>query len=349
MNISSVRRVFAVMAIMALASYLLVTPAQAFRFVFLADSRHCNGDSINKAALKDILKEINKINEEEPKNPIDFVVFGGDMAYQGGKKNLQEWDAFVKDHLPTKQEKDKAVAKIPLYAAKGNHELYGSKRSTEEPDQLQRERLSKERKQLQEDYLEVFPPKGTQPYDKDRAAYSFENVRGTPCQFVILDTYEDLGGDCDVEAYLSPDQITWLDRELGKAPSSSSAKTFSHRFVFGHCPVAPLHPGNHHGWKGYAGTNCKLAQILKGHQVRAYFCGHDHTYNRIDNLDKCKFDQIIVGNAGADSRDLYNFMVVDVVSSQEVKYVCYIQYKGLWFKQPLTRPYPPGGPDSGRR
>ena len=132
MNISFIRRFMAVVAMMALACYLSVTPAQAFRFVFLADSRHCNGDSINKAALKDILKEINKISEEEPGNPIDFVVFGGDMACQGGEKNLQEWSSFVKEHLPTKQEKDKSVAKIPLYAAKGNHELYGLKRSPEE-------------------------------------------------------------------------------------------------------------------------------------------------------------------------------------------------------------------------
>jgi 3',5'-cyclic AMP phosphodiesterase CpdA len=336
-TISSIRRVSAFTAMMALACYLLVTPAQAFRFVFLADSRHCNGDSINKAALKDILKKISKISEEEPGNPIDFVIFGGDMACQGGLKNLQEWKSFINEHLPTKKGKDKSVGKTPLYAAKGNHELYGLKRLTKESEQL-----TKEREQLQRDYLRVFPPiQEAHPYARDPAAYSFEHSQDTPCQFVVLDTYEDLEGDHDVQAYLSPNQITWIDRELGKAPFGHSAKTFGHRFVFGHCPVKPLHPENHHGWRDYPGTNRQLAQKLRKHQVRAYFCGHDHTYDRKDNLDNCKFDQIIVGNAGADSHDLYNFMVVDVVSSQEVKYICYIRYNGHWFKQSITNHYPP--------
>jgi 3',5'-cyclic AMP phosphodiesterase CpdA len=340
MNISFIRRFMAFVAMMALACYLLVTPAQAFRFVFLADSRHCNGDSINKAALKDILRKINKISEEEPGNPVDFVIFGGDMACQGGLENLQEWKSFVVKHLPTKQEKDKAVAKIPLYAAKGNHELYGRIRSTKEPKQL-----TKEREQLQRDYLRVFPPiNGVYPYTGDSAAYSFEHGQDNPCQFVVLDTYEDLDGDHVIQAYLSPNQITRLDRELGKTPHGYSAKNFAHRFVFGHCPVKPLHPENNHGWRDYPGTNSQLAQKLQKHQVRAYFCGHDHTYDRKDNLDNCKFDQIIVGNAGADSDQPYNFMVVDVVSSQEVEYLCYIRYNGNWFKQSITKHYPPSDP-----
>ena len=247
------------------------------------------------------------------------------MACQGGLKNLQDWKSFVIEPLPTKQEKDKSVAKIPLYEAKGNHELYGPNRSTKEHEQLQGE------------YLAVFPPiQGAHPYARDRAAYSFEHGPGNPCLFVILDTYEDLEDD-HVQAYLSPNQITWLDRELGKAP-------LGHRFVFGHCPVRPLHPENYHGWRDYSGTNSQLARKLQKHHVRAYFCGHDHTYDRKDNLEDYGFDQIIVGNAGACSQRPYNFMVVDVVSSQEVKYIGYSQDNGHWTKKSITKRYSGSGP-----
>jgi 3',5'-cyclic AMP phosphodiesterase CpdA len=318
---------------MALAFYLLVTPAQAFRFVFLADSRQCNGDSINREALKSIFHEITKISAKKPGNPIEFVIFGGDMACQGGLKNLEEWKSFVEEHLPTKREKDKSVVPIPLYEAKGNHELYGPANSTEE------------RLHNQEEYLKAFLPiPKARTCAGTPAAYAFAYGQDTPCQFIILDTYEDVE-NYPVQAYVSPNQVTWLDRELDQTLPGQPTKTFAHRFVFGHCPVRPQDVDGYHAWRDYPSTNRQLAQKLQRHRVRAYFCGHDHTYDRKDNLDHYGFDQIIVGNAGAESGQAYNFMVVDVVSPQEVNYDLYLQNNGKWVKAPLTKYYPCGGRD----
>jgi len=292
-----------------LGSAVLVNPAAAFRFVFLADSRlshkkdslqmdyedqrikpekqqhptkgkgqrpHTKGlaapaqeHPYNRQALKDLLHEAKKHHP-------DFVVFGGDMARWGGKKNLEDWLQFMRHEL----------GGIKLYPVKGNHEIWGHKSI----------------KELNHEYHGVF----------GRSNYTFLHGQGaSKTLFAVVDTHED--HNKRDRAHLSHGQMKWLSGHL-QHPGAP------HVIVIGHAPVEPLH---HREFD--AKSMGELGALLKNphHKVALYLCGHDHYYNE-KKLHGSQVSQIICGNAGAEPSRDWCFLVVDVTD----KGVHFTGYKG---------------------
>jgi predicted MPP superfamily phosphohydrolase len=221
---------------------------------------HCHqNDYINNAALKELTQEIKKHHPE-------FVIFGGDMAWRGGKKNLEDWQCIVREGL----------GHIRLYVAIGNHELYGHR--------------GKNEKELQKEYQEVFHhmPSGHHPPGYDKLAYAFHHGDSV---FVVLDAYHHSSHKADV----SKEQREWADKALHGA---------KHKFVISHAPAHPLHAADVD-----KESMKKLWEDLEKHNVNLFLAGHEHLYHRSKHG---KITQVIAGNAGASKPRPYNFVVVDV-------------------------------------
>lgn len=170
---------------------------------------------------------------------------------------------------------------VPFYIAIGNHEIES---------------------ELSENILRlVFEMPGNGPAGLKELVYSFDHK---DTHFIALDTdvfnnSHRIGGQ----------QLEWLKEDLEKNKEKQI-------FVFGHEPAYPSHGHVGSSLDKYASDRDELWGVFKEYNVRVYFCGHEHLYNRAvhDGIY-----QIITGGGGAplsapEKGGFYHFVIVDVKS-----------------------------------
>lgn len=170
---------------------------------------------------------------------------------------------------------------VPFYIVIGNHEIES---------------------ELSENILRlVFEMPGNGPAGLKELAYSFDHK---DAHFIALDT-----NVFNNFHRIGERQLEWLREDLGKNKEKRI-------FVFGHEPAYPTHGHVGSSLDRYASDRDGLWGVFKQYNVRAYFCGHEHLYNRAvhDGIY-----QIITGGGGAplsapEKGGFYHFAVVDVKS-----------------------------------
>lgn len=170
---------------------------------------------------------------------------------------------------------------VPFYIALGNHEVESE--------------LSENTVRL------VFEMPGNGPAGFKELVYSFD-YKNT--HFVVLDT--DIFNNFH---RIGERQLEWLRGDLEKNKDKNI-------FVFGHEPAYPAYGHIGSSLDKYASDRDELWGVFGQYNVRAYFCGHEHLYNKAvhDGIY-----QIITGGGGAplaapEKGGFYNFAVVDVKS-----------------------------------
>ena len=238
---------------------------ETLRFVFLADSRgESINDPVNATVLSAIIDRIVKL----PGKPA-FVLFGGDMSYRGnidGNYTFQAWkDLF----------KPLGDAKIPLYTAIGNHELY-----RHEKHQVTEGLYLENQKEYQKIFSEN-PQNGPTGYD--HLSYSFTSPDGD-IFFAVLDPYYLTADKPEYSlcGTIDPAQMAWLELQVAQT-------TAAHKILFIHTPYyyvnnssiidptePPCIPDE---------TYTNLWRLLDKNHFDIYACGHSHLYSRktIDN------------------------------------------------------------------
>lgn len=261
-------------AIVWVAFFPVSASCETLRFVFLADSRANTGPDaldhpVNTEALQPIIEEIGRLTP-----PPAFVIFGGDMSYRGyiytdkidTGYTFQMWKDLFKDL------KD---ARIPLYTAIGNHELY------RHDDKLPND--AGFFLENQEEYKKVFsenPHNGPEGYKPDHTYYNYKGLAysftspGGDAFFAVLDPYyltqniipDGLGGHIDEV------QLKWLAHQVAKTRAT-------HKFLFIHTPYYYV-TGDPKKVSGADDSFTKLWAFLDKNRFDFYACGHSHLYSR---------------------------------------------------------------------
>ncbi len=171
---------------------------------------------------------------------------------------------------------------LPFYIAIGNHEVES---------------------ELSENIVRlVFEMPENGPAGFKELSYSFDHK---DAHFIALDT----------DAFnnfhrIGEQQLEWLKKDLEKNKEKNI-------FVFGHEPAYPAYGHIGSSLDKYLSDRDRLWGVFRQYNVRAYFCGHEHLYNKAvhDGIY-----QIITGGGGAplsapeEKGGFYNFVVVDVKS-----------------------------------
>ncbi len=191
----------------------------------------------------------------------EFVLFQGDMVL-GSKKDL---NLFKKQLDNFRAAMKPLTDRVPVYFSFGNHEC---------TTQAHVDILKK-----------TFNNLATVNGKYNKLAYSFDH-KGS--HFICLATNLP-----DENNNLTNEQLSWLEGDLKMSMSAD------HVFVFGHSPAYPV--GGHIGSSldKYPGQRDKFWTLLNKYRVDAYFCGHEHLFDRqkINNVF-----QIINGSCGAPIR-----------------------------------------------
>ncbi|HOT77672.1 MAG TPA: metallophosphoesterase [Candidatus Wallbacteria bacterium] len=187
----------------------------------------------------------------------DFILYSGDFI--NGNKDM---NLFKKQMENFKSIIKPLTDRYPVYYSYGNHEFSG-------PAQVEYMRTNMNN-----------PATVSGKYEK--LIYSFDH-KGS--HFICLTT--NLPGENNM---LSNEQLNWLEGDLKMSINAE------HVFVFGHSPAYPV--GSHIGsaLDKYPAQRDKFWSLLNKYRVDAYFCGHEHLYDRqrINNVF-----QIINGSCGA--------------------------------------------------
>jgi len=192
----------------------------------------------------------------------EFVLFEGDTVL-GSKKDLNRFKAQLAEF---KQAMKPLSDLCNIYYAAGNHECNGQAH--------------------QDLFRQTFNNPTSGPGGKyEGFAYSFDHKNS---HFICLAT-----NLFDENNILSNDQMKWLEGDLKMSMNAE------HVFVIGHSPAYPV--GSHIGSSldKYPAQRDKFWALLNKYRVDAYFCGHEHTFDRqkVDNVF-----QIINGSCGAPLR-----------------------------------------------
>jgi predicted phosphodiesterase len=149
------------------------------------------------------------------------------------------------------------------------------------------------------------------PDDEKKLTYSFDVG---PCHLVVVNT----------SSPITPHTVNvdWLEQDL-------AASTAPVKLVFGHEPAYPAIGHISSSLDHNPEDRDRFWQTLVKHGVPAYFCGHEHLYDRWvqDNVN-----QIITGGAGAPGI-FYHFLILDVndqdvtVTVHKASGEVYTQYK----------------------
>lgn len=176
---------------------------------------------------------------------------------------------------------------IPFYISMGNHEV-----ESEMSENIARS---------------VFEMPQNGPEGLKELAYSFDYKNA---HFIAIDTAMFSSFHSIGQA-----QLNWLKWDLEKNNKSII-------FIFGHDPAYPVY--NHRGSSldKYAVQRDELWGVFKQNRVSAYFCGHEHLYNRsvYDGIY-----QIITGGGGAyisaskEQGGFNNFVIVDIKDNNEIE------------------------------
>lgn len=216
---------------------------------------------INTIVLESLVDKILLLNPRP-----SFILFLGDLAYNGGTADLNSWKAIFEPLTSVG---------VKIYPTVGNHELtigHGTG---------------------QQDYKNAFNLPTNGPAGYEELVYSFEESNAL---FACVDAYYDDG--TYYENLITAVQQSWLSNLL-----SSSSKTF--KFVFGHTPAYPCsgHVGT--SLDAHPTERDSFWEILDDNQVAMFFAGHEHIYSRfritsaINSSWHHNVVQIISGGAGA--------------------------------------------------
>ncbi|MFD2200207.1 metallophosphoesterase [Shivajiella indica] len=237
------------------------------------------GDSMHR---KEWLEATNRIAANyEP----DFVIIGGDMAYENGlAENIQriyDWfDAYSKTMVTS----DNRI--LPCIVAIGNHEVVGGYYNMHEGY----EQTDAYRYRLAPYFYSLFAFPG-QP------GYNVLDI-GDYLSLIILDT--------EHSNPVLGEQTRWLEKTL------ADRKGVLHKIPIYHVPAYP----SVRDYEGFTQTLVRESwpPIFESNGVRIAFENHDHAYKRTFPLKNMQIDQsgiIYVGDGawGVEPRDIHN--VVD--------------------------------------
>lgn len=200
---------------------------------------------------------------------IQFAVFTGDLIEGENTQTLAADFQTWREIVDPFYQADFFGAKV--YVTPGNHDMHGEACQTH----------------WQNAFAEM-PENG--PENEKKLTYSFD---AGPCHLVVVNT--DTPGDRRHRV-----DLDWLEADL-----AATAQPI--KLVFGHEPAFPI--GIHVGESldVYPEERDRFWTILAGHGVKAYFCGHEHVYDR---WIKDGVQQILVGSGGGAST-FFNFLILD--------------------------------------
>jgi acid phosphatase type 7 len=204
------------------------------------------------------METFGKMNRAAARMNLDFVVFGGDLAYANGcPRRVDQWYTFLEVAKETLVNPDGRL--IPMLMAVGNHEIFAMRR-------LERDNVT----HLNDEWgLE----EGDAPFYMALFAFPGEPAYGVLdfgdyLSILLLDTshYSPMEGA----------QTEWLARTL------TARREVPHVFPFYHVPGYPsVRP-----WEGITNTQVRelWAPLFEGNNVRLAFENHDHAFKRTHPL-----------------------------------------------------------------
>ncbi len=130
-------------------------------------------------------------------------------------------------------------------------------------------------------YRQAFAPPGDLETPVESRGYSFD---WGPVHFVMLDT------EIDDKRVLGDAQRRWLDRDLSDNHQPHTVAVL-HR---------PPHSSGYHG--SDLGLRASFAPIFQRHRVALVIAGHDHNYERSENIDGTTY--IVTGGGGRGTRPI---------------------------------------------
>ena len=246
-----------------------------WRFVVVGDSP---GEPTSETGISPYLATVAQaIAHESPK--VDFVLFPGDLISDinltGTAPSLsQQYTNWLAAMAPVYD------AGIPVYPVRGNHETFtGGFGALPLNDPTP--------------YLQAFsqysyiPDNG--PANAKRLTYSFQHKN---CLVLALDLYVNSIAEANGNIFPTVDQ-NWVSQQL-------ATNQQPHVFVFGHTPIVQVSNNSVIATSNSLGQADAFFDSLVNAGCQAYFCGHDHFYNRtfLERNGK-RLCQMISGNGGA--------------------------------------------------
>ncbi len=272
------RRLF----IAAILVWLITLPAagESWRFVVMGDSRAGSATGVNEKVLSELVNECLQ-------RDIDFVLFPGDLV-NGTATDLSLFEGHLWDWIRVMQ--PLYDAGIRVYACRGNHEIVDMWYAL--PDELPDPADNCARRWLRvfgSDKHPLYKLPDNGPDGEKHMSYSVVHKNAL---VVGLDQFGGMN-------YRSLHYVNqeWLSTELER-------NVKPHVFVFGHEPAfRTLH---YDCLDAHPDRRDALWLSLKAAGGRAYFCCHDHYYDRarVDDGDgnpDNDIHQIIAATAGAPS------------------------------------------------
>lgn len=237
-------------AVATMTFALSTSAAQTFRFVTTSDAQGNSESNPNPGnSFGYVVSRISALN------PVpDFWIFGGDAYYSAtdSANAAANWDTFKMKIDP--------ISDIPIYLAIGNHDAnnYGNFYGPWHGDGAGPFRAS----------WQGLPQNGPAGYAG--TAYSFRYANSLFC-VVNTNIYD--AATYAATFKVDATQRSWLSAVL-------DTTTAAHTFVIGHCEAYPPSDGNDNSslqWN--ASDRNAFWDVLTGHGVEAYICGHIHLWN----------------------------------------------------------------------
>jgi 3',5'-cyclic AMP phosphodiesterase CpdA len=246
-------------------------------FAVISDTQGDNKDVAGKSGLNDAV--IKPLAEAIAREKIDFLLVSGDLAggwFRNGGTGYDtqyaNWRAAMR---PVYQ------ARIRVYPIRGNHDD-GPERLVLPPLPANLEPPPGSQARMKQAFLAAFPEPyipGDGPAGEERLTYSVVHKNAL---VVGLDQY------ANGQHKVSQD---WLDRALRGASGR-------HVFVYGHEPA--FETNHKDNLACFPEERDRFWDSLGTAGAKAYFCGHDHFYNRALVRDRAgrEIRQIIAGTGG---------------------------------------------------
>jgi 3',5'-cyclic AMP phosphodiesterase CpdA len=246
-------------------------------FAVISDTQGDNKDVAGKSGLNDAV--IKPLAEAIAREKIDFLLVSGDLAggwFRNGGTGYDtqyaNWRAAMR---PVYQ------AGIRVYPIRGNHDD-GPERLVLPPLPANLEPPPGSQARMKQAFLAAFPEPyipGDGPAGEERLTYSVVHKNAL---VVGLDQY------ANGQHKVSQD---WLDRALRGASGR-------HVFVYGHEPA--FETNHKDNLACFPEERDRFWDSLGTAGAKAYFCGHDHFYNRALVRDRAgrEIRQIIAGTGG---------------------------------------------------
>jgi len=255
---------------------------ESWKFAVISDTQGANRESADASGINgDIVPAIAAaVAGEKP----DFVLVAGDLVKgwfrNGGTPYAVQYANWREAMGPVYR------AGIPVYPIRGNHDS-GPERLALPPLPANLEPPADTEVVLMEAFRTAFP----EPYipengpdGEKRLTYSFVHKNA-----LVVGLDEFAGGQHEIDQ-------DWLDRQL----AGSGGR---HVFVYGHEPAFETNHKDNLSF--YPAKRDRFWASLGKAGARAYFCGHDHFYNRALVRDGAgrEIRQVIAGTGGGSRKE----------------------------------------------